>query len=92
MLDEALEILTAAWSGEPVYHRGEHYTVDGMRFLPRPVQRPGVPVWVGTPESEGRFGVPSGSRGCSRSTSSTQTSSPRSSLSSPRFADRSGGT
>ena len=27
-------------------HRGEHYTVDGMRFLPRPVQRPGVPVWV----------------------------------------------
>ena len=44
---EALEILTAAWSGEPVYHRGEHYTVDGMRFLPRPVQRPGVPVWVG---------------------------------------------
>jgi alkanesulfonate monooxygenase SsuD/methylene tetrahydromethanopterin reductase-like flavin-dependent oxidoreductase (luciferase family) len=46
MLDEALEILTAAWSGELVQHRGEHYTVAGMRFLPRPVQRPGVPVWV----------------------------------------------
>jgi alkanesulfonate monooxygenase SsuD/methylene tetrahydromethanopterin reductase-like flavin-dependent oxidoreductase (luciferase family) len=46
MLDEALEILAAAWSGAPVLHRGEHYTVDGMRFLPRPVQRPGVPVWV----------------------------------------------
>jgi alkanesulfonate monooxygenase SsuD/methylene tetrahydromethanopterin reductase-like flavin-dependent oxidoreductase (luciferase family) len=46
MLDESLEILTAAWSGEPVHHLGEHYTVDGMRFLPRPVQRPGVPVWV----------------------------------------------
>lgn len=46
MLDEALEILTAAWSGEPVHHHGEHYTVAGMRFLPRPVQRPGVPVWV----------------------------------------------
>jgi len=46
MLDESLEILTAAWSGEPVHHRGEYYTVDGMRFLPRPVQRPGVPVWV----------------------------------------------
>jgi alkanesulfonate monooxygenase SsuD/methylene tetrahydromethanopterin reductase-like flavin-dependent oxidoreductase (luciferase family) len=46
MLDEALEILTAAWSGEPVHHRGEHYTVAGMRFLPRPVQRPRVPVWV----------------------------------------------
>ena len=46
ILDESLEILAAAWSGEPVHHRGEHYTVDGMQFLPRPVQRPGVPVWV----------------------------------------------
>ena len=46
MLDESLEILAAAWSGEPVHHRGEHYVVDGMRFLPRPVQRPGVPVWA----------------------------------------------
>jgi alkanesulfonate monooxygenase SsuD/methylene tetrahydromethanopterin reductase-like flavin-dependent oxidoreductase (luciferase family) len=47
MLDESLEILAAAWAGEAVHHRGEHYTVDGMRFLPRPVQRPWVPVWVG---------------------------------------------
>lgn len=31
MLDEALAILTAAWSGEPVHHHGEFYTVDGMR-------------------------------------------------------------
>lgn len=46
MLDESLEILAAAWSGEPVHHHGEHYAVDGVEFLPRPVQRPGVPVWV----------------------------------------------
>jgi alkanesulfonate monooxygenase SsuD/methylene tetrahydromethanopterin reductase-like flavin-dependent oxidoreductase (luciferase family) len=46
MLDEALEILSAAWSGAPVHHHGQHYTVNGMRFLPRPLQRPGVPVWV----------------------------------------------
>ncbi|WP_242911356.1 LLM class flavin-dependent oxidoreductase [Actinomadura terrae] len=46
MLDESLEILTAAWSGEPVHHHGRHYTVDGVSFLPRPVQRPGVPVWA----------------------------------------------
>jgi alkanesulfonate monooxygenase SsuD/methylene tetrahydromethanopterin reductase-like flavin-dependent oxidoreductase (luciferase family) len=46
MLDESLDILTAAWSGEPVQHRGEQYPASGMRFLPRPVQRPGVPVWV----------------------------------------------
>jgi alkanesulfonate monooxygenase SsuD/methylene tetrahydromethanopterin reductase-like flavin-dependent oxidoreductase (luciferase family) len=46
MLDEALDILQAAWSGELVQHRGEHYTVDAMRFLPRPVQQPGPPIWV----------------------------------------------
>jgi alkanesulfonate monooxygenase SsuD/methylene tetrahydromethanopterin reductase-like flavin-dependent oxidoreductase (luciferase family) len=46
MLDEALGILQAAWTGEPVHHRGEHYTIDAMRFLQRPVQRPGVPIWV----------------------------------------------
>jgi Luciferase-like monooxygenase len=46
MLDEALLILTAAWSGEPVHHHGTHYVVDDMRLLPRPVQRPAVPVWV----------------------------------------------
>jgi Luciferase-like monooxygenase len=52
MLDESLEILAAAWSGEPVHHRGKHYTVDGMHFLPRLVQ-PGVPVWVA-----GSYGEP----------------------------------
>ena len=46
MLDEGLEILEAAWSGALVQHRGEHYTVDAMRFLPRPVQRPAIPIWV----------------------------------------------
>jgi alkanesulfonate monooxygenase SsuD/methylene tetrahydromethanopterin reductase-like flavin-dependent oxidoreductase (luciferase family) len=46
MLDESLEILTAAWSGEPVNHRGRHYLVDDVRFLPRPAQRPRIPVWA----------------------------------------------
>jgi alkanesulfonate monooxygenase SsuD/methylene tetrahydromethanopterin reductase-like flavin-dependent oxidoreductase (luciferase family) len=46
MLDESLEILAAAWSGEPVHHHSRHYTVDGISVLPRPVQQPGVPVWA----------------------------------------------
>jgi len=46
MLDESLEILHAAWSGEPVNHRGTHYLVDDIQFLPRPAQRPHVPVWA----------------------------------------------
>ena len=46
MLDEALDIVTGAWSGGTVQHRGDHYVVDGIRFLPGPAQTPGVPVWV----------------------------------------------
>jgi alkanesulfonate monooxygenase SsuD/methylene tetrahydromethanopterin reductase-like flavin-dependent oxidoreductase (luciferase family) len=46
MLDEALAILVAAWSGEPVTHRGMHYLVDDVQFLPRPVHLPRVPVWT----------------------------------------------
>ena len=42
----SLAILAAAWRGEPVHHRSEHYAVDDVAFLPRPVQRPGVPVWA----------------------------------------------
>ncbi|TWP45745.1 LLM class flavin-dependent oxidoreductase [Lentzea tibetensis] len=46
MLDESLAILAAAWSGEPVEHHGEHYTISGAAFRPTPVQRPGIPVWT----------------------------------------------
>jgi len=47
MLDEGLSVLDALWSGERVQWRGKHYTVDGVRFRPRPAQRPRIPVWVG---------------------------------------------
>ncbi|HSJ51446.1 MAG TPA: LLM class flavin-dependent oxidoreductase [Actinomycetota bacterium] len=46
-LDEGLEILTGLWSGEPVDFDGEHYHVHETRFLPTPVQRPRIPIWVG---------------------------------------------
>ncbi|MQY05289.1 LLM class flavin-dependent oxidoreductase [Actinomadura macrotermitis] len=46
MLDEGLDVVCRMWSGEPVTHRGRHYRVDGLRFLPRPVQRPRIPIWV----------------------------------------------
>lgn len=46
MLDESLAILRAAWTGERVDHRGEHYTVDGLTLLPTPVRPAGPPVWV----------------------------------------------
>lgn len=45
-LDEGLEILTGLWSGEPFSYEGEHYRLEEMTFLPTPVQRPRVPIWV----------------------------------------------
>ena len=46
MLDESLTVLRAAWTGDRVDHRGEHYVVDGLTLLPTPVQPAGPPVWV----------------------------------------------
>src|SRR5579875_2518127 len=61
MLDESLDVLTAAWSGEPVEHHGRHYAVDGLRFLPIPAQQPRPPVWVA-----GRYGNPTPLRRAAR--------------------------
>jgi alkanesulfonate monooxygenase SsuD/methylene tetrahydromethanopterin reductase-like flavin-dependent oxidoreductase (luciferase family) len=46
MLDEGLEIIAKAWTGEEVSFEGAHYTVKGAQFLPKPVQEPRIPVWV----------------------------------------------
>jgi alkanesulfonate monooxygenase SsuD/methylene tetrahydromethanopterin reductase-like flavin-dependent oxidoreductase (luciferase family) len=46
LLDESLEILTGLWSGKPFSYEGEHYRLEEMTFLPRPVQSPRIPIWV----------------------------------------------
>jgi alkanesulfonate monooxygenase SsuD/methylene tetrahydromethanopterin reductase-like flavin-dependent oxidoreductase (luciferase family) len=46
-LDEGLHALELLWSGEPVTYRGNQVTIDDVVFLPVPVQRPRVPIWVG---------------------------------------------
>jgi alkanesulfonate monooxygenase SsuD/methylene tetrahydromethanopterin reductase-like flavin-dependent oxidoreductase (luciferase family) len=46
-LDEGIHALDLLWSGEPVTYHGNQVTLDDVAFLPTPVQRPRVPVWVG---------------------------------------------
>ncbi len=46
ILDEGAELLVQLWSGEEVTHHGDTFTADGVRFLPRPVQEPSIPVWL----------------------------------------------
>jgi alkanesulfonate monooxygenase SsuD/methylene tetrahydromethanopterin reductase-like flavin-dependent oxidoreductase (luciferase family) len=46
LLDETLTILDGLWSGGSFAHQGTHYRFGPMTFLPRPVQRPRIPIWV----------------------------------------------
>ncbi len=50
LLDEALEILTGLWTGEPFHHPGKHYQVKVTEKTfqppPSPVQKPRIPIWV----------------------------------------------
>ena len=47
MTDEFLAIMQALWTqADPEYH-GEYYNIDGIKFEPKPVQQPGIPIWVG---------------------------------------------
>lgn len=47
MLDEALTLLDGLWTGQPFSFQGEHYKLQEVTFLPTPVQRPRIPIWVG---------------------------------------------
>jgi probable F420-dependent oxidoreductase len=44
--DEALEIMARLWNGERVDFAGAHFTYQGARISPLPVQRP-LPLWIG---------------------------------------------
>ena len=59
--EEAVEILEKSWSGERFTHKGRHFDIDGVRVLPRPIQRPRPPLWLGASvpaavERAGRLG------------------------------------
>lgn len=45
--DEALDVLTGLWSGEPFSYDGEHFTVDEAILRPTPVQKPRIPIVIG---------------------------------------------
>jgi len=46
-LDESLRVITGLWTGRPSSYQGKHYRIQKTTFLPIPLQKPRIPIWVG---------------------------------------------
>lgn len=44
---EAIRLIRRLWTEEAVEHSGAHYTVRGVKLLPKPVQSPCPPIMIG---------------------------------------------
>jgi probable F420-dependent oxidoreductase len=47
LFDEALEVITAIWTGDDVSFEGRHFSARGITAHPRPVTTPHPPIWIG---------------------------------------------
>src|SRR5271165_4030826 len=47
LLEEAIDVMKLAWTGETVTFEGRHFRARGVRMLPRPVADPHPPIWMG---------------------------------------------
>jgi probable F420-dependent oxidoreductase len=45
--DEAIRVITAAWSSDRPSYSGKYMSFSGTTFAPRPARKPRPPVWVG---------------------------------------------
>jgi alkanesulfonate monooxygenase SsuD/methylene tetrahydromethanopterin reductase-like flavin-dependent oxidoreductase (luciferase family) len=46
MLDEGLDVLTGLWQGTTLRYAGRHYQIREALFMPTPLQKPRIPIWV----------------------------------------------
>lgn len=54
-LREGAEVIQRAWSEEAVEFTGKFFDYQGVRLLPRPVQRPHPPFWVAASRSDDTY-------------------------------------
>ena len=52
MVEESLEILPRAWTEAKVSYSGRHYQIPPREILPKPVQKPHPPIWLGCSREE----------------------------------------
>jgi len=46
-MSEAIEVMKSLWTGDVTNFAGTYYTVTSARLVPRPLQRPHPPIWLG---------------------------------------------
>jgi alkanesulfonate monooxygenase SsuD/methylene tetrahydromethanopterin reductase-like flavin-dependent oxidoreductase (luciferase family) len=46
-MEEAVQILRQSWTQYSVHFSGRHYQIDGAPVVPKPVQQPHPPIWLG---------------------------------------------
>jgi probable F420-dependent oxidoreductase len=59
-LDECVRVLRQLWADTPAQSDGPFYPLQDVRMDPKPEQRPGPPIWLGS------WGAPSGLRRAAR--------------------------
>lgn len=47
LVEEALQVIRAIWTGDDVHFEGRHFTANGITAHPRPVTQPHPPIWIG---------------------------------------------
>ncbi len=45
--DEYLRLMRECWTKEEVHFEGKYYRLSGVVFAPKPVQKGGIPIWIG---------------------------------------------
>jgi alkanesulfonate monooxygenase SsuD/methylene tetrahydromethanopterin reductase-like flavin-dependent oxidoreductase (luciferase family) len=50
---EGLDVLRGLWTNDTFSYRGTHYTIDEARLMPKPVQQPMPPLWIGATSTPG---------------------------------------
>ncbi|MBI2371430.1 MAG: LLM class flavin-dependent oxidoreductase [Deltaproteobacteria bacterium] len=45
--EEAVTVIRRIWTEERIAHQGRHYQVQDVVIGPKPVQKPGPPIWMG---------------------------------------------
>lgn len=45
---ESLEVLRRLWNESPASYRGKFYIIENLAMEPKPIQKPHLPIWIGS--------------------------------------------